>query len=102
LHPEKRPKWFKERKGKKKIATTTWPTFLGYDLGNETKITSIGLTSKIGDGYDFRSKLFHIKVIMKHTKIDTLIYTVSQSNLILEEVVKKLGLTNKLHHKPYS
>jgi hypothetical protein len=83
LHPKKRPKWFKERKGRKTVATTTCPTDLGYDLSDETKITAIGLTSKIGDGYDSRSKLFHIRVTMKHTKFDTLIDSVSQSNLIL-------------------
>jgi hypothetical protein len=75
---------------------------LGYDSSDETKIKEVGLTSKIGDGYDSRSKLFHIRVIMKHTKIDTLIDSGSQSNLILEEVVKQLGLITKLHHKPYS
>jgi hypothetical protein len=39
---------------------------------------------------------------MKHTKIDTLIDSGSQSNLISEEVVKQLGLNTKMHHKPYS
>jgi hypothetical protein len=60
------------------------------------------LTGKIGDGFDSRSKLFHIRVIMKHTKIDTLKDSVSQSNLISEKLVKKLGLNTKMHHKPYS
>jgi hypothetical protein len=70
---EKRPKWFKERKGRQAVTTTTQPTDLGYDSGDETKITVVGLTCKIGDGYDSRSKLFHIRVIIKHTNIDTLI-----------------------------
>jgi hypothetical protein len=73
---------------------------LGYDSGDETNITTVGLLGKIGDGYDSRSKLFHIRVIMKHTKINTLIDNGSQSNLISEEVVKKLGLNTKKHHKP--
>jgi hypothetical protein len=102
LHPEKKPKWFKERKGQKKVATTTRPTELGSALGDESKITAVGLTCKIGDGFYSRSKLFHIRVIMKHTKIDTLIDNRSQSNLISEEVVKKLVLTTKMLHKPYS
>ena len=75
---------------------------MGYDLGDETKITAVGLSGKIGDGFDSRCKLFHVRIIMKHTKIDTLIDSGSQSNLISEEVVKKLGLNTKMHHKPYS
>jgi hypothetical protein len=102
LHLEKKPKWFKERKGRQEVTTTTRPTDLGSDSGDESKITLVGLTGKIGDGYDSRSKLFHIRVIMKHTKIDTLIDRGSQYNLNLEEVVNKLGLNIKIHHKPYS
>jgi hypothetical protein len=75
---------------------------LGSNLGDESKITKVGLTGKIGDGYDSRSKLFHIRVIMRHTKVDTLIDSGSKSNLILEEVVKQLGLSTQMHHKPYS
>jgi hypothetical protein len=102
LHPEKKSKWFKERKGRQKVATITRPTHLGSDSSDESKITVVGLTSKIGDGFNSRSNFFHIRVIMKHTKIDTLIDSGSQSNLISEEVVKKLGLNIKIHHKPYS
>jgi hypothetical protein len=87
LHPEKRLKWFKEGKGRQIVATKTWPIELGYDSGDEYKITADGFTGKIGDDFDSRSKVFHIRVIMKHTKIDTLIDSGSQSNLILEEVV---------------
>jgi hypothetical protein len=100
LHLEKRPKWLKERKGRQTMAATTRPTDFGYDSGDETKIATVGLTGKIGGGYDSRSKLFHIRVIMKHTKIDTLIDSGSQSNLILEEVLKQLGLNTNMHHKP--
>jgi hypothetical protein len=82
LHPEKRLKWFKERKGRKTTTTITQPTDFRSDLGDESKITTVGLTGKIGDGYDYICKLFHIRVIMKHTKIDTLIDCGSQSNLI--------------------
>jgi hypothetical protein len=102
LHLEKKPKWFKDRKGRQKVATKTHPTDLGSDSGDETKITTIGLSGKIGDGYDSISKLFHIRVIMKHTKIETLLDSGSQANLISEEVVKQLGLKTKMHHKPYS
>ena len=82
LHPEKKPKWFKERKGRRKVATTTQPTDLGSNSSDETKTTTVGLSCKTGDGYDSRSKLFHIRVIMTHAKIDTLLYSGSQANLI--------------------
>ena len=48
-----------------------------------------------------RNELFHIKVISKHTKIDTLFYSGSQVNLISEAIVKKLALQTKPHKKPY-
>ena len=73
FHPEKRIKWFKERKGSQTVAVATRPIDLGSYSGDESKISVVGLTGKICDGYDSRSKLFHIRVIMKHTKIDTLI-----------------------------
>jgi hypothetical protein len=84
LHPEKRSKWFKERKGRQTVATTTQPTNLGYDSRDESKITTVGLLGKIGEGFDSRSKFFHIRVIMKHTKIETLIDSGSESNVISE------------------
>jgi hypothetical protein len=102
LNLEKRPKWFKERKGRQTVATTTQPKNLGSDSGDESKISVVGLTGKIGDGFDSRSKLFHIRLIMRHTKVDTLIDSGSQSNLISEELVKQLGLNAQMHHKRYS
>jgi hypothetical protein len=102
LHPEKRPKWFKEKKGMEIVATTTKPTDLGSDSSDESKISLVGMTGTIGEGIDCRSNLFHIRVIMRHTNIDTLIDSGSQSNLISEELVKQLGLKTQLHHKPYT
>jgi hypothetical protein len=49
LHPAKRPKWLKERKGRKTFATTTRPTDLGSDSGDESKVSMVGLAGKIGD-----------------------------------------------------
>jgi hypothetical protein len=49
---EKILKWFKERKGRQKVETKTRPTYLGSDSGDETKITTVGLSGKIGDGFD--------------------------------------------------
>jgi hypothetical protein len=102
LHLEKRPKWFKEKKRRQTVAATTRPTDLGSDSGDESKVSLFGMTGKIGEGIDCRSNLFHIRVIMRHTKIDTLIDSGSQSNLISEELVKQLGLKTKIHHKPYT
>ena len=48
-----------------------------------------------------KNALFHIKVITKQTKIETLIDNGSQANLISEEVVNKLGLTTKPHKRSY-
>jgi hypothetical protein len=102
LHPEKRPKWFKEKKGMQTVATTMKPTYLGLDSGDESNISLVGMTGKIGEGIDCRSNLFHIRVILRHTKIDTLIDSGSRSNLISEELVKQLGLKTQVHHKPYT
>jgi hypothetical protein len=102
LHPEKRPKWFKEKNGVQTVATTSKPADLGSDSGDESNISLVGMTGKFGEDIDCKSKLFHITVIRRHTKIDTLIDTGSQSNLILEELVKKLGLKSQTHHKPYT
>ena len=46
-------------------------------------------------------ELFHIQVISKHTKIDTLFDSGSQANLISTDLVKKLNLETVPHHKPY-
>ena len=64
------------------MATTSKPTDLGSDLGDESKISLVGMTGKNGEKIDCRSNLFHIRVIMRHTNIDTLINSGSQSNLI--------------------
>jgi hypothetical protein len=84
------------------VAATTRPTDLGSDSGDESKVSFLGMTGKIGEGIDCRSNLFHIRVIMQHTKADTLIDSGSQSNLISEELVKQLGLKTQMHHKPYT
>jgi hypothetical protein len=102
LHPQKRPKWFKENKGTQTVAKTSKPIDLGSDSGDESKISLVGMTGKFGEDIDCRNNLFHIRVIMRHTKIDTLIDSGSQSNLISEELVKQLGLKTQLHHKPYT
>jgi hypothetical protein len=90
------------KEGRQIVAAKTRPTNLGSDLGDESKVSLVGMTGKIGEEIDCRSNLFHIRVIMRHTKVDTLIDSGSQSNLISEELVKKLWLKTQVQHKPYT
>ena len=84
---------------------------MGSYSGVETKVVATSIQGKIPSSFVSRnepiidernrSELFHIRVISKHKKIDTPFYSGSQANLISEEIVKKLQLETKLHHKPY-
>jgi hypothetical protein len=116
LHPERRPKKFgNNNKGKSKTVANVVQD-LGSDSGDETKITamsyqgnnSVASTSSSSNANvnvtqqeKTRIELFHIRVISKHTKIDTLFDSGSQANLISEETVKKLKLETSPHPKPY-
>lgn len=123
LHPEKRPKRYGGNKDKQKTAAIVQQD-LGSDSGDETKIVAAGIqgkekgrslssatsssnisasTSKDSTPKNDkqRNELFHIRVVIKHTKVDTLFDTGSQVNLISEEIVKKLNLTTTPHPKPY-
>jgi hypothetical protein len=83
---------------------------LGSNSGDETKVIatsiqgntpcSVSRNEPIIDERK-RSELFHIRVISKHTTIDTLFDSGSQANLISKEIVKKLQLETMLHPKPY-
>jgi hypothetical protein len=84
------------------VAATTRPTDLGLDSGDESKISMVGMTGKIGEGIDCISNLFHIRTIMRHPKIDILIDSGSQANIISEELVMQLGLKTQTHHNPYT
>ena len=91
LHPKLKPDKFSNNKEDKKT-TATIQHDLGLDSGYETKIAAMGLMGKFTSDYvskfEFvhdekkRSELFHIRVISKHTKIDTLFNSGSQENLI--------------------
>ena len=48
-----------------------------------------------------RIELFHVRVISKHTKIDTLFDSGSQEKFISEDLVKKLNLETIPLPKPY-
>jgi hypothetical protein len=114
LHPERRPKKF-GNKGKSKTVATIQHD-LGSDSGDETKITTMGYQGKgsiastssssnsnlnVTRQEKERIELFHIRVVSKHTNIDTLFDTGSQANLISEDIVKKLKLETIPHPKPY-
>ena len=92
LHPEKSSKQFG---GKGKTNTVaTMQQDLGSDSGDEVKITAVGVQGKDSlhassnsnneshDDEQKRNELFYIKVVSKHTKIDTLFDLGSQVNLI--------------------
>eukprot|EP00253_Pinus_taeda_P018627 PITA_18627 len=107
-----RPKKFK---GKKKNTVVAIQKDLGSDSGDETNIAATRIkgknseastsnsTQSITDEENERKRheLFHIRVISKHQKIDTLFDSGSQVNLIFEAILKKLGLATTPHKKPY-
>jgi hypothetical protein len=111
LHLEKKLKQF-GGKGKTKTVSTVQQD-LGSDSGDEGKITAVGVQGKDSihsssssndeSHVDERKRnaLFHLRVVSKHTKIDTLIDLGSQVNLISEALIKKMGLETKPHPKPY-
>ena len=119
LYPEKRPQFNKSKWKQKTAATTSTPQNLGEDSGDETKITAMGLknlkekeietqastsTSNChvqAPNEEERIELFHVRVISKHTKIDTLFDSGSEANLISEDLVKQLKLETIPHPKPY-
>ena len=69
--------------------------------GNKNPHTGSSSTHVSKENDKRRSELFHIRVVSKHTKIETLFDPGSQVNLISESVVKKLGIQTKTHPKPY-
>eukprot|EP00253_Pinus_taeda_P002220 PITA_02220 len=112
LHLKLKPKKFD---GKKKKIAAVVQKDLGSDLGDEITATATGIkgknskasTSNYAQSIDNdenerkRHEIFHIRVISKHQKIDTLFDSGSQINLISEATVKKLGLLTTPHKKPY-
>eukprot|EP00253_Pinus_taeda_P018776 PITA_18776 len=112
LHSELRPKEFE---GKKKKTTETIRKDLGSDSGDETTIAATGIRGKNSEASTSNSaqstideenerkirELFHIRIISKHQKIDTLFDSGSQVNIISKEIAKKLGLVTTPHKTPY-
>ena len=108
-----RPNKF-NNKGKQKTTVIT-QEYLGYESGDENKIIVMGIKRK----QDIAStssqngnttttpdekrqiELFHVRVISKHTNIDTLFDSGSQENIISEDLVNRLNIETVPHHKPY-
>lgn len=101
-------------KEKEKIAATTQQD-LGSDSGDETKIITMGLKGKDSIASTISSRkpietqnererieLFHIRIITKNNKVDTLFDSGSQANFISKDTVKKLNLETIPHPKPYT
>lgn len=120
LHLELRPKKL-NNKGKQKTNTVV-QQYLGSDSGDESKIVATATKGKAvantskeevmvstnttnnsnnASNEEKRIELFHIRVISKYTKIDTLFDNESQANLISTDLVKKLKLEIVPHHKLY-
>eukprot|EP00253_Pinus_taeda_P020830 PITA_20830 len=112
LNPELKPKKFD---GKKKKTATAIQKDLGSESGDKTTIAATGIQGKNSEASSSNSaqtidseenerrrhELFHIRVISKNQKVDTLFDSGSQVNLISEAIVKKLGLLTTSHNKPY-
>jgi hypothetical protein len=71
-----------------------------YFIASFSSRTSSKNYNVIHDGRQ-RNDLFHLRVISKHTKIDTLVDSGSQVNLISEQVVQSLGLETRPHLRSY-
>ena len=95
--------------GKEKKNVAAIQQDLGSDSGDETIVITTGIKGKYSEASTSnssqsvdnennereRNELFHIRVISKHNKVDTLFDSGSQVNLISETVVKKFWTTNK-------
>ena len=94
--------------------TTTTQHNLALDFGDETKISSMATKGKEDvvrtssshshnntPNEESRIELFPVRVISNHEKGDALFYSGSQSNLLSEDLVKKLNLETVPHRKPY-
>jgi hypothetical protein len=109
LHPNLRPKkfWDKGKKIPLHHLDRIWD-----HLGDESRImeirrkyisiiksNSLVQSAKLEIGIDQkkRSNIFHVRVIVNNTKIDTLFENGSQVNLVSEVIINNLGLKTNPH-----
>jgi hypothetical protein len=76
---------------------------MGFQCKDSIASTSSSSSSSLNETQHEKERieLFHIRVISKHNKIDTLFDIGSQTNLISRDTVKKLKLATTPHPKPY-
>ena len=72
-----------------------------YCVASFSSCTSSAKTKLIPDGRK-RNDMFHLRVISKHTNIDTLVDSGSQVNIISEQLVQNLGLETRHHPRSYT
>jgi hypothetical protein len=63
--------------------------------------SSSNSNNKSHDDERKRNELFHIRVVSKYTKIDTLFDPGCQVNVIYEALIKNMGVETKSHPNPY-
>lgn len=85
------------------VASRIQGTMKGKTLSSDAIVSNASLRKEnsLPNVDKQRNELFHIRVVTKQTKIDTLFDTGSQVNLISKDVVKKLNLTTSPHPKLY-
>lgn len=106
------PRKFNNKRKQNTVATTQY--HIGSDSCHETKIIAMRMkgkpsnastssSSKYIESQNDKEKIdiFHMRVITKHAKVDTLFDSGSQVNIISEAIVKKLNLETIIHTKPY-
>jgi len=71
-----------------------------YSIASFNSHTSSAKDKVIPNGRG-KNDMFHLHVISKHTKIDTLVDNGSQVNIISDQYVHNLGLETRLHLRLY-
>ena len=69
-------------------------------VASSSSYTSSSKDNVILDGRKIK-EMFHLQVISKHNKIDTLVDNGSQVNIISDQYVHNLGLETRLHLRLY-
>jgi hypothetical protein len=112
LHPDLKPKKYANQ-GRKNTISATIQVDLGSDSGDDTQVVAMGIqginfvastiSSRSVDVNDEskRNEIFHTRVITNNVKVDTLVDSGSQANLMSEYVVNNLVYETKSHPKPY-